>query len=229
MAQQPRWKRYRRPGDPRTEDGTPATPRTPTAPKKPAAPTAPKKPAAPTSRNRPWLVAGVVVAVVGVIALVAVLARGGDDGPARNEVDTEVLDGDFVTTALAHAVEAAPGQQPVSVRLDEYGLSVEYFDPNTEVVRTIETAHYDPDGYRVRNRENEYDDYAPGRFPLDLAAPGAMIDQVRAALDRAEGAWAWRLEIQVDPASRDVVMTTDVSASDAVEVSDVLRTGGATP
>lgn len=220
MAEQPRWKRYRRPGEPRPEDGTPAA-------KKPT----PKK-SAPAPRNRSGLALGAAVAVVGVIALVVALVRSGDDGPDRGSVQTEVLAEDFVSAALAHATEAAPGQQPITVRLDEYGLSVEFYDPNTEKVRTVETAHYDPDGYRVRTRDNEYDDYHPGRFPLDLAQPSAMIAQVRAALDRADGPWSWRLEIEVDDASRDVVMTTDVSADEDVEQRAVLQsapTEGGTP
>lgn len=232
MAEQPRWKRYRRPGDPRTEDGTPATPRTSTAKKRAPAATKPAttkgKPApAPARKSRSWLGVGAGVAVVAVIVLVAALARSGDDGPDHGTVETETLAEDFVTTGLAHAVEASPGQQPISVRLDEYGLSVEFYDPNTEKVRTVETVRYDADGYRVQTRDNEYDDYHPGRFPLDLAQPGAMIDQVRGALARADAPWSWRLEIEVDDESRDVAMTTSVSASDDIEETDVLRTAEA--
>ncbi len=254
MASNRRWRPYKPPVEQRNESGQPtrsggsggsgagtAAGRKPSGTRRPARKPATTRPSRSSDRasskkdptppkkglgTRAWIYIALVVIGPLVIAGIIAAARSGDDGGAAGnpDIDTKLLNEGFITRSLANAA-AEEGDQPVSVRVSEYGVSVEYFDPNTKRIRTVETNGYS-DGYDIRVRPG-YDDYAPQRFALDLADPDAMIAAVEDALEEARDGYSFDLRIDVQPGTTGaavVTMTASVSAPDRVEIATPLAT-----
>ncbi len=221
MAKKSRWSRYRPPAEPRTEAGIPIDPPARTPEPKPARrperkptrkPTAPHRP---PSWVKPLVVLAVVVAVVVGIALA--VASGGDDDAFDNaDVETETLQKAFIERGLAAAAAEEPDRGAVAVHLDEYGMTVEYFDPAKDESRYVETRTYTEDR-TIRVEKNFYSDFKPQPFDLAVVDPDAMIRSVEAALGEADDPYSWEVRIRVEDGDTTPTMVTRVSAKESVE------------
>lgn len=109
------------------------------------------------------------------------------------------------------------GDRASLVRFDEYELSVEYFDPTENQIRTVETNSY-TDGYNVRVQENHYDDYRPKPFDLGLVEPAAVVTAVEDALTRVDDPYSFSLRIEPDRETGQVRMVTSVPGDEAIDV-----------
>lgn len=239
MARSRRWKGYQPPQAPRTEEGRvvddlppapPASPdesrpgRTPKSTSKPAAQRErragqqkqhQKKAATPRRHAGRWWLAGIVAAIVVVVAIVA-NSDGDDDG--NDGVRREALTAAFVEKAFANArAEAGGGSlEVVSVRLSEYDVSVEYYDPNRDESRIVETDTYG-DGYDVRVEPNRYRDYRPRPFDLTVVDPTRFVASVTDALADADDPDYVTAEVRVDPDSGRIEQSVRVSADEDVD------------
>lgn len=224
MASKRGWSRYRPPGEPRTESGAPLDPKP--APKpapKPQSPrkqrTKPKPSSAAKAGPQPWLrplvVLGIVVAVVVGIALA--VRAGDDDDYTSGGVDLELLDEEFIADGLAAARSEEGERQPVAVYLNEYSMTVEYFDPAKDESRYVETNSYSDD-VTVRVKKNFYTGYdKPTPFDITVVDPAAMVRATREVLDDAEDAYSWEVRVSVPQDETTPVMVARVSAQDDVE------------
>lgn len=207
MARKRRWSRYQPPTERRDESGGPADPPKPVPqpaakPKPRSQPRSqPKRQSTPATRasRAPWakplVVLGIVVAVV--VAIVIAVQAGKDDGGGLGEVDTKLLDESFIRSGLAAARDAEGERQPVAVHLDEYSMTVEYYDPAKDQTRYVERNSYS-DSYTVRVEKNFYSDYKPVPFDLTAADPARMIAAVRQALEKSEDPYTWEVRIRVE-------------------------------
>ncbi|MBM9459491.1 hypothetical protein JK386_06220 [Nocardioides sp. zg-536] len=165
---------------------------------------------------------GVIAPITIVIALIAI-ASNGDDEPYRTDLDTEMLDAALLTRGLETAARRV-GEDVISVRLSEYALRIEYFDPNEDEISTVEFNDYS-EGYRLEVSESYYEDYMPRPFKLSVVEAETMIEAVEGAVEKAEDPYSFDLRIEADRTSGEVTMTTDVSADEAVEQTKVLVPG----
>lgn len=224
MGSKKRWSRYRPPAERRTETGTPVVPdrspgSTPRPSPKPGSKSGVKAGAKAGAKGtpKPWMRPAVVTGIVGVVVMVIVLAirAAGDDDLAR-EVRVDLLDVDFISDSLA-AARKEQGEAPaVAVHLDEYGMTVEYFDPVRDQTRYVETNSYSED-ITVRITDNFYTDYKPQPFDLAVVDPAAMVRAVEDALDDSEDPYSWEVRISVEEGGTTPVMVTRVSADERLE------------
>lgn len=225
MARKRRWSRYQPPAERRDETGGPADPPKPTPkPTQAAKPRPTPKPRPkPSTRaaKAPWvkplLVLGIVVAVVVAIA-VAVQAGGDGDGDGLGDVDIRLLDESFIRSGLDAAREAEGGRQPVAVHLDEYSMTVEYYDPAKDQTRYVERNSYS-DGYSVRVENNFYSDYKPVPFDLAKADPARMIAAVRQVLDKTEDPYTWEVKIRVEQGESTPRMVAHAGGKSSADVT----------
>lgn len=230
MANKRRWSRYQPPAEKRDEHGQPVRAKSRPRPKatpKPAR-VMPPKPAPKskaTSKVQPkstlggWiggLIALAVLAAITVGITVAVKA-GNADEPSNPDLDTTLLTEDFIGASLAEALEVE-GKDAVSVRLDEYGMRVEYFDPNARQSRYFETNDY-VDGYVLRVEDSFYDDYQPRPFDLSTIDAATMIAAVEEALTTTDDIYTYSLRIEADRETGDVSMVVSVSGDDTVDTT----------
>ncbi|MEV5001465.1 hypothetical protein [Nocardioides sp. LML1-1-1.1] len=227
MARKRRWSRYQPPAERRDEAGGPAdlpgpAPR-PAARPKPTPRPQPKsqqKPATPAP-GAPWVkplvVLGIVVAVV-VAIVVAVQAGGDDDGDGLGTVDTKLLDESFIRSGLADAREAEGERRPVAVHLDEYSMTVEYYDPAKDQTRYVERNSYS-DGYTVRVENNFYSDYKPVPFDLAVADPARMVAAVHQVLEESEDPYTWEVKIRVEQGESTPRMVAHAGGKDSVDIT----------
>ncbi|WP_156392078.1 MULTISPECIES: hypothetical protein [unclassified Nocardioides] len=223
MAKNSRWSRYRPPAEKRDETGQPIGASTP----KPKPRSRPKKAA--TSKVMPpkpkaksgvqlsgWV--GLLIGVVSLAVVVGIIvaANSGDDDPS-GEIDTSLLTEEFIGEGLAEALEVE-GKDAVSVRLSEYDLTVEYFDPNKRESRYFETNDY-VDGYEVRVEKSHYDDYQPRPFDLSTIDAATMIAAVKDALTKTDDIYTYSLRIDADRETGVVSMVVSVSGDESVEVT----------
>ncbi|KRB78001.1 hypothetical protein ASE01_07450 [Nocardioides sp. Root190] len=155
--------------------------------------------------------------IVGVVGLVIVLAirAAGDDDPAR-DVRLDLLDVDFISDSLAAAGKEQGEVPAVAVHLDQYGMTVEYFDPVRDQTRYVETNGYSED-ITVRITDNFYTDYKPQPFDLAVVDPAAMVQAVEDALDDSEDPYSWEVRINVEEDGSTPVMVTRIFADERVE------------
>lgn len=164
--------------------------------------------------SRTGLLAG--LAIVAVVVGVFAIAQSGDDD-ATSEIDRKLLDVDFVSASIERAIEEE-GDQAVSLQFTEYGLTVEYFDPNARESRYFETNSY-TDGYELRVETTRYESYQPVPFDLALLSPARIVGAVEEALESAEDAYTFSLRASVDRESGEVSMVTSVSGEESVDVT----------
>ena len=222
MASKRSWKRYRPPSERRDESGraveqaTSATARTKTAPPRDTRPRPSRAGSAPKAHRSAWV--GVLVGL-GVVAVVVgiVVAAQSDDGDDTSQIDTELLNVEFVTRSLDRAIEEE-GEKAVSLRLTEYGLTVEYFDPNARESRYFETNSY-TEGYELRVEETRYEDYQPRPFDVSVLSPARIVAAVEDALGGVDDPYSFSLRVSADQESGEVSMVTSVSGDDSVEVT----------
>lgn len=239
------WRRYRRPGDPRDEEGRTSSAKKPTPkPTKPSTPSTSKASSGKQSSSKPsssksgpsvadskavssmtkragvFAGAGVLLALVvgGIVGAV----RGGDGGSDEPEVDTTYLQADTLSGVLAEAEEAHEGipGSPLSVRIGESSVDIEYFDPNADELWTYSSADY-LDGYSIRVERNaDVDRYGRPR-PLDLDAidPAAVESAAEQVLAEADDPDYFTATIMADSESGEV--RYDISVSDGDDYLDV--------
>lgn len=243
MAKKRRWSRYQPPADRRDENGGRVSPprqaadaasrstssrssgssrstseAKPKPQSKPGA-KAPQSTSASESKLSSWiraLIALAVIVPIVVIIIVAVKAGGGDSNP-NPDLDTDLLNREFIANSLALALEVE-GKDAVALRLDQYGMSVEYFDPNARQRRLFETNDY-VEGYTLRVEESYYDEYMPRPFDLAIIDADTMIAAVNDALTRTHDIYTYRLLIEADRETGEVSMVVDVDGEDSVEVT----------
>lgn len=239
-----RWSRYEPPSEPRGEDGaatgtTGTTTRSsgrgatktkpqPTSGPRSAAKQPAKQPArkparqparqpAKQSHRVAWWSGGILLAaVVGLPVAVGVIAAATDDEAGSEPVDLTLLDEGLVADGLAGAA-AEVGEQAVTVRLSEYALQVEFYDPNADQVRTYEVDKY-TDGYRVQVEDNHYDDYRPRPFDLATVDAGVLVDVTEQAIARAEDPYAYSVDVRADRDTGEVEIAVWVSTEDGDDV-----------
>lgn len=165
--------------------------------------------------SRTGLLAG--LAVVAVVVGVFAIAQSGDDDDTTSEIDRKLLTVDFVTESIERAVEEE-GPKAVSLQLTEYGLTVEYFDPNDRESRYFETNSY-TDGYELRVETTHYENYQPVPFDLAVLSPARIVGAVEEALESAEDAYTFTLRASVDRESGEVSMVTSVSGEESVDIT----------
>ena len=157
--------------------------------------------------------AAVIVAFVVIVIIAVVVAvnsdsdGGGGDNP---DIDRSLLTVDFIGSSLAKA-QAVEGDQAIGVRIDEYGVTVEFFDPNERQIRRFETHGYDEGGYTLRVDESYYDDYQPRPFDLTALSPARLVADINAALDKADGATSFYVRIEADRETGKVAVITRIS------------------
>lgn len=233
MASKRGWRRYRPPSERRDERGRPVGRSSPRAagaakPDRSPGPPDPGRPskadrrraarsAAAAKRSKGSL-AGLLVGL-GVVAVVVgiVVAAQSDDGDDTSQIDTELLNVEFVTRSLDRAVEEE-GEKAVSLRLTEYGLTVEYFDPNARESRYFETNSY-TEGYELRVEETRYEDYQPRPFDVSVLSPARIVAAVEDALGGVDDPYSFSLRVSADQESGAVSMVTSVSGDDSVDVT----------
>ncbi|KRA31247.1 hypothetical protein ASD81_17455 [Nocardioides sp. Root614] len=161
---------------------------------------------------------GLLIGVVSLAVVVGIIvaANSGDDDPS-GEIDTSLLTEEFIGEGLAEALEVE-GKDAVSVRLSEYDLTVEYFDPNKRESRYFETNDY-VDGYEVRVEKSHYDDYQPRPFDLSTIDAATMIAAVKDALTKTDDIYTYSLRIDADRETGVVSMVVSVSGDESVEVT----------
>ena len=223
MAGNKRWDRYRPPSEKRNESGRPissaAKPKPTTsksaATKSAATKPAATKPAASSSGSRTVPVTAALIVGFVVIVIVAVVVAVNSDSEASGDnpdIDRSLLTVDFIGSSFARATEVE-GEQAVSVRLDEYGVTVEYFDPNKRQIRSFETRGGDDGGYTLRVEESYYDDYQPRPFDLAVLDPADLIADVDAALEKVDDATTFYVRIEADRETGEVAVVTRVSGN----------------
>lgn len=238
MANKRRWSRYQPPAEKRDEHGQPVRAASRPRPKPTPKPTpkparvmppkprpAPKTKAKSSSKAQPtsalggWIGGLTVLAVIAAITVgITVAVKAGNaDEPSNPDLDTSLLTEDFIGSSLAEALEVE-GKDAVSVRLDEYGMRVEYFDPNARQSRYFETNDY-VDGYTLRVEDSFYDDYQPRPFDLSTIDAATMIAAVEDALTTTDDIYTYSLRIEADRETGDVSMVVSVSGDDAVAVT----------
>lgn len=237
MARKRRWSRYRPPAERRTESGQPvdqprprpeAGPRTkpvtqpvtqpiskPTSRPRSKAKSKPRATGTP-SRGKPFVVLGVVVAVV--VAIVLAVRAGNDDDYRSGGVERKLLDETFVRDGLTTAAAELPGQQPVAVRLNEYSLTVEFYDPNADVTRYVERNSYSDD-LTIRVSKNRYTEYKPVPFALSEVDPARMVAAAEQALDRTEDPYTWEVVIRVEQDEDTPRMIAHAGGKDNVDIT----------
>lgn len=206
----PRWSRYTPPRDLRTEDGArvapPTAERRTATERKPAErkpterkpterkPTGPQQPGTRSSTSTKVVWAGLGAAALLVGAVVAGVATR-DDEDAGADVDTSLLDERVLTDALERAAVEVTSGSPTTVRVSNYYLEVEFFDPTAQEVRTYRQDPYN-DGFSIEVRPNEYADYRP--TPIDLAEvdPAVVVALTEDAMGRVDdvGSFTFRAE-----------------------------------
>lgn len=229
MAKDQRWTRYRPPSEKRGEDGR-STSKKPLPPKATSSTSgagnkssagktaADKKAGRSTTSTVPWLVALLVVGVIVVITVVVAKVGGGDDELGDNpEIERKTLTVQFLADALALA-EEKNDTDPVSLRLSDYNLAIEYFDPTAQEISRFQFDTYSK-GYRVTVDENPYSDYRPPRFPLSMVSPQALIDAADAALAKSSNASYFDVTVEADPETGEVAIVASVSGDERVEVT----------
>lgn len=237
MAKKRRWSRYQPPVDKRDEDGARlSAPRQPAkaasrtgsssssrsaSSSKPKSKPTPKQSSTSETKLSSWirtLIALAIITPIVVIIIVAVKAGDGGDGSNRNpDLDTGLLNREFIEKSLAQALEVE-GKDAVALRLDEYGMSIEYFDPNERQRRVFETNDY-IDGYTLQVEDSYYDDYMPRPFDLTVVDADTMIAAVNDALTRTDDIYTFRLLIEADRETGEVATVVTVSGDESVEVT----------
>lgn len=236
MANKRRWSRYQPPAEKRDEHGQPvraaARPRPKATPKparvmppKPTPKTKSSSKSKSSSKPKPgpalggWIggltVLAVIVAIT--VGITVAVKAGNADEPSNPDLDTTLLTEDFIGSSLAEALEVE-GKDAVSVRLDEYGMRIEYFDPNARQSRYFETNDY-VDGYTLRVEESFYDDYQPRPFDLSTIDAATMIAAVEDALTKTDDIYTYSLRIEADRETGDVSMVVSVSGDDTVDTT----------
>lgn len=223
MANKSRWSRYRPPAEKRDETGQPVgAPKPKPKPRSKPRPRATPKVMPPKAKARSgvqlssWVGLLVVVAALAIVVAIIVAANSGDDDP-NAEIDSSLLTEEFIGESLAEAL-AVEGKDAVSVRLSEYDLTVEYFDPNKRESRYFETNDY-IDGYRVRVEKSHYDDYQPRPFDLSTIDAATMIAAVKDALTETNDVYSYSLRIAADRETGVVSVVVSVSGDESVEVT----------
>ena len=147
----------------------------------------------------------------------AVRAATYHDDDTSGDVDLELLDEAFIADGLAAARSEEGDRQPVAVHLDEYSMTVEYFDPAKDESRYVETNSYSDD-VTVRVRKNFYTGYdKPTPFDITVVDPAAMVEAARDALADSEDAYTWEVRVSVPPDGTEPLMVARVSGKDTVE------------
>ena len=240
MSKKRRWSRYRPPTEVRTEDGRPQRARVIPPPpsddlsakgrptkqragrsgssgsSRDAREKAARKPGGKPAKRRTgaWIAGGIVVGAIGLPLGIAAIADRDKDEAAG--ITDDLVNTEFIGESLAHAIEEE-GERATLVRFDEYGLQVEYFDPNDNRLRTVQTDSY-TDGYTVRVEENHYDDFRPRPFDLRLVEPSAVVKAVEEALTEVDDPYTFSLRIEADRDSGEVTLVTYVSGDDTADV-----------
>lgn len=246
----PTWRRYRRPGDPRGEDGKPSsggkpksTPAKDTGPKdtsskaassKKSGTSKPASSAKPKSDRSGAITALVVAVVIGVpvtIGVVAAATGGGDSDSSSSygDLDTTFLDEEMIATAIEEAESAAAvtkGAEAIELRVDEYGLAITYYDPNRDQLRTFEKSSYDPDTYQVQVEENYFDDYRPRPLPLEELEPAVVVEVGEDAIAETSEPYSYEVTAKADPGSGEPRIRADVSDGDGDSVVQVTDADG---
>ena len=220
MASKRGWSRYRPPGEPRTESGAPLDPKPAPKPRSPRKQRTKPKASSAARPGTPWarplVVRGMGVGVVGGSARAGRAATPADDDTS-GDVDLELLDEAFIADGLAAARSEEGDRQPVAVHLDEYSMTVEYFDPAKDESRYVETNSYSDD-VTVRVRKNFYTGYdKPTPFDITVVDPAAMVEAARDALADSEDAYTWEVRVSVPPDGTEPLMVARVSGKDTVE------------
>lgn len=223
MAKKRSWSRYQPPAEKRTEDGQRVQPKQkPAAKPRPQQSRRPAKPTPTPAKQTGSAVGGLIalVVVVAVIVIIAVVVAVNSDSDDDNnpDLDLSLLTVDFIGDTLAKAT-AEEGSDAVSVRLDEYGMTVEYFDPNKRQSRYFETRGYREDGYTLRVEKSYYDDYQPRPFDLSVLEPEDLVAAVEEALERTDDIYTYSLRVEADRQSGDVSIVTNVSGDDSISVT----------
>lgn len=219
MAKKSRWSRYRPPTEKRDEAGQPVVPDRGPRPRAQAKPKVmpPKAKAKTPVKLSAWVGFLLVVVSLAVVVGIIIAANSGDDDEISGDIDTSLLTEEFVGESLAQALEVE-GKDAVSLRLTEYGMTVEYFDPNRRESRYFETNDY-VDGYEVRVEKTHYDGYQPRPFDLSTIDATTMIEAVEDALTKTDDIYTYSLRIDADIDTGEVAMVVSVSGDDSVEVT----------
>lgn len=223
MAKNSRWSRYKPPAEKRNEMGQPVTSTEP--PRKPKRASKPKimPPKAKTTSSvklSGWikgLIALAIIIPIVVVIVVSVKASNGDGDSSNPDIDTSLLNEAFIGSSLSRALEVE-GPDAVSLRLSEYGMTVEYFDPNKRESRYFETNDY-VDGYEVRVEKTHYDDYQPRPFDLSTIDAATLVEAVEDALTRTDDIYTYSLWIDADRETGEVSMVVSVSGDESVEIT----------
>lgn len=226
MANRRRWSRYKPPVEKRDETGQPVA--TPTA--KPKQKARSRSTSTSTSKVMPpkakagtgvklssWVGFLIVVVSLAVVVGIIVAANSSDDDGISGDVDTSLLNEEFVGDGLALALEVE-GKDAVSVRLSEYNLTVEYFDPNNRETRYFETNDY-VDGYELRVEKSHYDDYQPRPFDLSTIDAATMIAAVEDALTKTDDVYTYDLRIAADRETGEVSMVVSVGGDESIDIT----------
>ncbi|WP_141014426.1 hypothetical protein [Nocardioides sambongensis] len=176
------------------------------------------------------LVVATVIGVPVTIGVVGAATSGGDSdsssGSGFGDLDTEFLDDGLITTAIEEAESSAAavkGATPVELSVDEYGLTITYYDPNRDQVRTFEKDAYDPAGYQVQVEDNYFEDYRPRPLPLEDLDPAVFVEVGEGAIEESEEPYSYQVSAKADLDSGELRIRADVSdggGDDVVEVTD---------
>ncbi len=222
MASKRRWSRYKPPAEKRDETGQPVAVRNAKPKPKPRSRSTSKvMPPKPKARAgvklSSWVGFLIVVVSLAVVVGIIVAANSGDDEGISGDVDTSLLTEDFIDEGLAQALKVE-GKDAVSVRLSEYDLTVEYFDPNNRETRYFETNDY-VEGYELRVEKSHYDSYQPVPFDLSTIDAATMIAAVKDALTKTDDVYTYDLRIDVDRDTGDVQWVVSVGGDDSIQVT----------
>lgn len=225
MAKKSRWSRYQPPSEKRDETGQPVAdvrprpkPKQSSRPKVRSSKVLPPKAKAKTGvKLSGWVGLLIVVAPLAVVVGIVLAANSGDDDDISGDVDTSLLSEEFIGESLTKALEVE-GKDAVSLRLSEYGMTVEYFDPNNRETRYFETNDY-VDGYEVRVEKSHYDDYQPRPFDLSTIDAATMIAAVKDGLTKTDDIYTYGLRVAADRETGKVDMVVSVSGDESIEIT----------
>lgn len=223
-----RWSRYRTPSEVRTEDGRPRRKGPEPAKTKAKAKVIP--PAASPSRSRPevrsgrksiGVISAVALGIVAVpVSIGLLIGANEDEASGTSEIDRGLLEEAFIADGFEDAVKAE-GTRAVSVRLDEYAMRVEYFDPNENESRTVENNDY-TEGYQVQVEQNHYPDYRPIPFDLAEIDPAVLIAVADETIAQTDDAYTFSLTVAVDRESGEIQIEGYASGDERITlVADV--------
>ncbi|WP_141014424.1 hypothetical protein [Nocardioides sambongensis] len=232
----PTWRRYRRPGDPRDEEGQTSgakpspkaaggsastkSPSTKSPSTKSGAAAKPRSDARSGSSGRrrgAYLGGGAVLLTLAVIGIAAAVDGDGDGGSDEPEIDTTFLQADTLTSVIEEAEEAHTDIQgsPISVRIGESSVDVEYYDRTSDELWTYSSTDY-LDGYTIRVRR----DADAARFgrprPIDLdAIDTAALETVAERLvEDADDPDYYTVTIEADDETGEITYDMTVSSGD---------------